>query len=249
MAVCTGVFLFAQPNEFIGDTSDLKEEEFFLEWAAIPCELVTNQPLTYFEYFEGTCGAPARGEAAYEGYPATVTDEIFPDKYVWGSAGTSLFLHADVWHLLGNLLFLFVFGRIVEDRLGMISYLAAYIIFGAAALAAHVAFNMDSVVPVIGASGAIAGLMGMFIVMWPKSNILTLAVYTVIPIPAWLLLGAWFGLQFVFSDDSGVAYAAHIGGFVAGVVLGLVLRSVRPPDEGEDDRSLGHDTVNPYTGR
>ena len=214
IAVCILVFVAWQPRD------PPAQQEFFLERAAIPCELTQGAPLTLGEAFTGDCERGVGGPGG---------TELFPEKNVWTAVGTSLFLHGDLWHLLGNMLFLWVFGRNVEDRVGPFWFLVTYLLFGSAAQLAHVAFNVDSTIPVIGASGAIAGIMGMYLVLWPRARILTLVGWIVIPVPAWLVLGAWIVLQFLTDPNSGVAYVAHIGGFFAGIAVGLVVRSVTPP--------------------
>lgn len=217
IAACTIAFFAWQPRQ------PLEEQAFFLERAAIPCELDQRHPLTEIQFVTGECDGLAAGTGAAE---------LFPEKSVWGSAVVSLFLHGDLWHLLGNMLFLWVFGRNVEDRLGAFWYLGVYLAFGIVAELTHVAFNLESTVPVIGASGAIAGIMGMYLVLWPHARVLTLLVWLVVAVPAWFVLGAWIVLQFATDPNSGIAYAAHIGGFAAGVLVGLVVRTASRPPHG-----------------
>ncbi|MGB6544143.1 MAG: rhomboid family intramembrane serine protease [Candidatus Acidiferrales bacterium] len=152
---------------------------------------------------------------------------------------TCMFLHAGWLHLLGNMLFLWVFGGSVEDRMGHIGYLVFYLVCGLGAGAVHTAFNWGSTVPTIGASGAISGVMGAYIVLFPRSRILTLVPLLIIfffwRIPAVLILGYWFVLQFLSglsaaggADQSGVAVWAHVGGFVIGALLTVMLGLRRP---------------------
>src|SRR6266566_710734 len=133
---------------------------------------------------------------------------------------TSMFLHGGWMHLLGNMLFLWVFGGSVEDALGHLQYLIFYFISGLGAAVVHTIFNWGSDVPTVGASGAISGVMGAFIVLFPRAQVATL-------IPAFLMLGYWFFLQ-IFSglvslgvggQQGGVAWWAHVGGFLLGAVL------------------------------
>jgi len=108
---------------------------------------------------------------------------------------------------------------------------------GAVATGAHVLYEPSSVVPVVGASGAIAGVMGMYLVLWPRAKILSLVpflFFVPLPIPAGLLLLVWFGMQFLTGDDSGIAWVAHVGGFVAGVGVGWMLKKVKPPPTREE---------------
>jgi membrane associated rhomboid family serine protease len=146
----------------------------------------------------------------------------------WLSLVTSQFLHADIWHLAFNMLFLWVFGNNVEDRLGRVRFLPFYLICGALAGLAQAVWDADSPVPLIGASGAISGILGAYLVLFPRVGIWTVVlplVFLPFRLPAWLWLGIYFALQFLFlgdmgaGDDGGVAYLAHIGGFVAGALL------------------------------
>lgn len=143
---------------------------------------------------------------------------------------TSMFLHGDLWHLGGNMLFLWIVGDNIEDELGSIPFAVFYVIAGFAAGWAQYAIDPSSRVPVIGASGAVAGVMGAYLLMFPKARvdvfIFIVVFFRIIPIPAWILLALWFGMQLfggfgVQSDGGGVAYWAHIGGFLAGLVLML----------------------------
>jgi membrane associated rhomboid family serine protease len=146
--------------------------------------------------------------------------------------GTSMFLHGGWMHLLGNMLFLWVFGRNLEDLIGGARYLAFYLICGLIAAVVHVIFNPFSRVPTIGASGAIAGVMGAYLIKFPRARIITLVpiffFITTMELPAAFLLLFWFGMQFLSGFGSigeadysggGVAWFAHIGGFLAGMLL------------------------------
>jgi len=154
---------------------------------------------------------------------------------------TSMFMHAGWLHILGNMLFLWVFGDNVEDALGHVRYLAFYLIVGLAAAATQIAFSMDSLVPGIGASGAIAGVMGAYLVMFPRARIavfMPLFFFLGAPyIPAAALIGIWFLMQLFTgvaslgqaAGDSGVAWWAHVGGFLAGLLLVSLFRAGRGP--------------------
>jgi membrane associated rhomboid family serine protease len=143
---------------------------------------------------------------------------------------TSMFLHGGWMHLLGNMLFLWVFGGAVEDALGHFQHLIFYFICGIGSAAAHLAFNWGSKIPTVGASGAISGIMGAFIILYPRSRVTTLIpalfLFFRIRIPAFLMLGYWFFIQFFsgvaslgMSDQGGVAWWAHVGGFLLGAIL------------------------------
>ena len=139
-----------------------------------------------------------------------------------------MFLHGGWLHLLGNMWSLYIFGDNVEDRLGPLRYLGFYLAAGLASGLFHMALNMNSQVPTIGASGAIAGVMGAYFILYPASKILTLIPIIFIPwfveIPAYVFLGIWFVLQFISAAGShgmstGIAWWAHVGGFIAGIIL------------------------------
>ena len=143
---------------------------------------------------------------------------------------TSVFMHGGFWHIAGNMLFLWIFGDNLEEDFGHIGFAAFYLASGIGAGLVHVFASPGSMVPTVGASGAIAGVMGGYLLMYPKAKVDVLFIFVVIfkifPIPAWIMLGLWFALQ-VFngagSDPSlgGVAYWAHAGGFIVGAVLTL----------------------------
>jgi membrane associated rhomboid family serine protease len=148
---------------------------------------------------------------------------------------TAMFMHAGLLHLGSNMLYLWIFGDNVEDRFGHIKFTIFYLLCGLAATFAQLAFSIGSNVPNLGASGAIAGVLGAYILLFPKGKVNVLMGRGVIPMPALVVIGLWFVLQ-LFSgigsiadtaDTGGVAYMAHIGGFVAGFVLTFLLRGSR----------------------
>lgn len=145
---------------------------------------------------------------------------------------TSMFMHGGLLHIAGNLWFLWIFGDNIEDHMGHFPYLIFYLICGVAAALTDIAIDPHSSVPTIGASGAIAGVMGAYILLYPKARVQTLVVlivfFTFWWLPAWVFLGYWFLIQFIFTSvtataarhqTGGVAFAAHVGGFVAGLTL------------------------------
>ena len=144
---------------------------------------------------------------------------------------TSMFMHAGWVHLGGNMLYLWIFGDNVEDRFGHIIFLIFYLLCGVAATFVQLAFSTGSNVPNLGASGAIAGVLGAYLLLFPKGKVNVLMGRGVIPMPALVVIGLWIVLQFFSgigsiantADTGGVAYMAHIGGFVAGFVLTLLL--------------------------
>jgi membrane associated rhomboid family serine protease len=136
-----------------------------------------------------------------------------------------MFLHGGFLHLAGNMLFLWVFGNNIEDRLGHLPFVAFYLVCGLAATLAHVAVQPGSTVPLVGASGAIAGVMGAYLVWFPNALVLSWVVpFFLVPVRAKWFLGIWFVLQFFTNPNAGVAWVAHVAGFVAGALAALVLR-------------------------
>lgn len=145
---------------------------------------------------------------------------------------TSMFLHGGWMHLAGNMLFLWIFGDNVEDEMGHVPFLGFYVLTGILAGLIHVVSAPLSPVPTVGASGAIAGVMGGYLLLFPKARvdilIVLIIIFRIFPIPAWVMLLIWFAMQFIGGaaanpQEGGVAYWAHAGGFVAGVILTLPL--------------------------
>jgi membrane associated rhomboid family serine protease len=154
-----------------------------------------------------------------------------------GALVTSMFLHGGWFHLLGNLWFLWIFGNNVEDALGRWRFLGFYLVVGVLAAAAHVASDPGSPAPMVGASGAISGVMGAYLVLFPGARVKTLlfllVYFTILDVPAWVYLLYWFGLQLAagaLAPGSGVAFWAHIGGFLVGAVALLPFRDRLRPD-------------------
>ena len=150
-----------------------------------------------------------------------------PETYL-----TSMFLHGSIMHIAGNMLFLWVFGDNLEDQMGHVGFLLFYLAGGLAAAFAQVAADPSSTVPMVGASGAIAAVMGGYLLMFPRARvdilIILIIIFRIIPVPAWIVLSAWFGFQLlqgatVPGEGGGVAYWAHAGGFAAGLVLTVPL--------------------------
>jgi len=165
---------------------------------------------------------------------------------VWLTLITSMFMHGGIAHIFGNMLFLFIFGDNIEDRLGHIRYLLFYLVCGIIAGLSHVfataAFASDAsslLVPSLGASGAISGVLGGYILLYPTNRVVVLLGWFATPMPAFLAIGLWFVFQLISglgvlgsgSQAGGVAYAAHIGGFIAGLILIKIFAlGRRPPD-------------------
>ncbi len=162
---------------------------------------------------------------------------VVPAYFSLVSVFTSMFVHGGLAHLAGNMLFLWIFGDNVEDRLGHGRFIAFYLMCGVAAALAQTALQPDSLVPMVGASGAIAGVMGAYLVLYPHSRVLMLFPFPVFlfELPAIVFLGMWFFVQFlngvnqlpVFEKDAisgGVAFWAHVAGFVAGLILVVFMK-------------------------
>ncbi|HVK39894.1 MAG TPA: rhomboid family intramembrane serine protease [Candidatus Kapabacteria bacterium] len=155
----------------------------------------------------------------------------------WLTLLSSMFIHGGFAHVIGNMAFLHVFGDNVEDALGHGRYLLFYLVTGMAAHAAHILLNPESGIPTVGASGAISGILGAYIVMFHMNRVRVWWGFFVTSLPAWAMIGLWAAQQFFATyasiayteqtEGGGVAYAAHAGGFIAGVVLALVLRGGR----------------------
>lgn len=147
----------------------------------------------------------------------------------WASVVTSMFLHGGFLHIIGNMLYLWIFGNNVEDSMGRVRFVVFYLLCGTAAAMAQSLANPASEIPMIGASGAIGGVLGAYLVLHPRANVRVLMwiiiFVTVINVPALIVLGVWFagqiwsGVSTPTSDEGGVAFWAHVGGFIAGVVL------------------------------
>lgn len=161
-----------------------------------------------------------------------VPAQIFSTPTEWLTVVTSMFLHGGLFHLISNMWALYIFGDNVEDRMGPTRFLVFYLLCGAAAAAVHVVMNPSSTIPTVGASGAISGVMGAYLVLFPYSRVITLIPFFFFPyffeVPALFFIGLWFGGQLVNAlltsalappDVGGVAWWAHVGGFVAGIVL------------------------------
>ena len=167
---------------------------------------------------------------------------LVPAAFSWMNVFTSMFLHGGFLHVAGNMLYLWIFGDNVEDRMGHGRFLVFYLLCGVAAALAQTITSPDSVVPMVGASGAIAGVMGAYFVLYPRSRIVTLIplffFFQVVEVPAIFFLGIWFLMQFISCVGSigtaigrntgGVAFWAHVAGFVAGITgVGLFRRAER----------------------
>jgi rhomboid family protein len=217
IAICTAVYLlFEQGLWELGDTGN----ERVFEYGAIPYE-VTHPG--------DECGVTATGAAACEGQ-ANVAGPA-PDQAPWWiTIFTSMFLHGSLLHLGGNMLFLWIFGNNIEDSMGRVRFVVFYLLGGLAALGLQIVTDPDSAIPTVGASGAIAAVLGAYALLYPRARVVTVIFivifFTVVQLPALVVLGFWFILQLLpaFSEPvgeggGGIAYFAHIGGFVFGLLV------------------------------
>ena len=198
------------------------DQENVVEYAEIPYE-ITN-PGKHCDLV----GEGAEGSVACEGQEG-VTGDADEQASTWLTLLTSMFMHGGFLHIAGNMLFLWIFGNNVEDSMGPVKFVVFYLLGGLAATGAQVAFDPDSTVPTLGASGAVAAVLGAYALLYPRARVVTLVFIiifiTVIELPAWLVLFGWALLQVLSAssqaglEGGGVAYWAHIGGFVFGLAL------------------------------
>jgi membrane associated rhomboid family serine protease len=205
------------------------QQAFFDHYAAIPHELLTDHQLTQVA----------------TGQPGPSPDTCYvtkPAYHKWPALSVlfSMFIHEGWLHLLGNMLFLVIFGNNIEDKFGKVPYLLFYLVSGYVAAYGFAFANQSSVEPLVGASGAIAGVLGAYLVIYPRAKVWSLVPFLFfIPLrlPAWLVLGGWFVLQWAYSagyaasGSGSVAYLAHVFGFLFGVLVGLVVRATSPPPQ------------------
>jgi membrane associated rhomboid family serine protease len=193
-------------------------------------------PLLLYTFFSGDASINLFANWIYDNF-AMVPAEIIEGKNLH-TLFTSLFLHADIFHIGGNMLYLYIFGDNIEDAFGHFRFLLFYFVCGLVADFAHILTITSSaglLIPTLGASGAISGVMGAYILLYPRSRIETLVltiVITVVSVPAVFFLGFWFILQLLYTwlgIGGNVAYGAHIGGFVAGMIVGLIVKRRRKP--------------------
>jgi len=213
IVINTFVYLFLQPKSGIDFSGNSLKQGALFHYGAIPYEL--THPGQHCDLNAGGCGK----SVSDGGIPTLLT--IF----------TSMFSHAGLLHLGGNMLFLWIFGNNVEDSMGPVRFLIFYLLGGIAALALQTAIDPSSTTPTLGASGAIAGVLGGYILIYPRARVLTLIFliifFTFIELPAYFFLFIWFAQQALFGaidltdpngGGGGVAYFAHVGGFAFGLL-------------------------------
>jgi membrane associated rhomboid family serine protease len=203
-------FFFQHGGITLGDPSNAQFEQNLVDYAYIPCELTNQTP----------CDVPQ----------GTASD--------WATVFSAMFMHGGLLHLGGNMLFLWIFGNNVEDSMGPVRFVIFYLLAGVAATGLQTAINPDSAVPNIGASGAIAGVLAGYLLLFPRARVVTvifiIIFFTIVELPAMIFLVIWFAQQALFGylgltdgsgDGGGVAYFAHIGGFVFGLAAIKVFAS------------------------
>ena len=213
------VYTFIAINLVVFIIQFLQGDKFTLSYAAVPYEIINNTDLV-----------GQRGGNLHMPGPSPI----------WLTLFTSMFMHNGFMHIAGNMLFLWVFGDNIEDNFGSIKFIIFYVLCGLIASFSHILIEPQSVIPTLGASGAIAGVLGAYLVMFPKNRVHSLLplfiIWTTVNLPAWVMIGLWFVLQFFSQIASitsntaqtrggGVAYMAHIGGFIAGAILVFLFRT------------------------
>jgi membrane associated rhomboid family serine protease len=197
----------------------LIDPSFTYGWSVVPYEITRNVDLTTTEIL-----VTPRGPLEIPQAPGPSPIQL--------TLLSSMFMHAGWMHLGGNMLYLWIFGDNVEHRFGALRFIGFYLVSGLVATAAQIATAPESLIPNLGASGAISGVMGAYLVLFPRNRVNAIFFFRMISVPAFVVLGMWIVLQ-LFSgagtlatagESGGVAYAAHVGGFVAGVVMGLISR-------------------------
>jgi membrane associated rhomboid family serine protease len=207
IAINVAVFVFLQ----------LPDEAFTYAWAAVPREITT--------------GTDIAQRVTIDGASFVLGDS--PDP-VYLTLLSSMYMHGGWLHLAGNMLFLWIFGDNVEHAMGHLPFLVFYLAAGLVASLAQILVSPDSLIPTLGASGAISGVLGAYLVLFPRNRVLVFLFRILIWVPAIVAIGMWAVFQFInglgqiaqTEQTGGVAYMAHVGGFVVGVVLGLLVRAV-----------------------
>ena len=198
-------------------------EKFTYAFSTVPQEIMTGVDIDRTVALEDPLGNPVRDES---GRPVGINLEPTPGS-VYLTLLISMFMHGGIMHLLGNMLFLWIFGDNIEDDIGHLRYAIFYLLCGVIASLAHVFMNTDSYIPSLGASGAISGVLGAYLLMHPRRRVTVFLFRFLTEVPGIVAVGLWFVFQIISSlgvlgsgaQVGGVAYAAHIGGFIAGVAL------------------------------
>ena len=212
MFAAIGVFLLIQPN------NQTELFNFFYQYSAIPCELVNFSPISEVQFYENNCFS-------------NQSQSIFPKKNLLLSIVFANFFHANFIHILGNLWSFWIFGNNVEDKLGKTRYTFFLIFIGIISISVHAFLNQDSLIPIVGASGIVSGLMGAYVFMFPNAKLLVLVPFGFIfptTIKAKFFMIFWFISQILISiSDQNISWEAHVGGFIFGYLLLRIFNNKR----------------------
>ena len=224
-------FLFQKGGLSLGSPDSQAFNQNLVDYAVFPYEV--THPGDHCEAVQG--GFACEGQQG-------VTGQAGPQPATWITLFTSMFMHGGLLHLGGNMLFLWIFGNNVEDAMGHVKFVIFYLLGGLAALALHIVTDLDSQTPTLGASGAIAAVLGAYALLFPRARVVTVIFivffFTILELPALLVLGGWFILQALSASmdaSGGVAYFAHIGGFIFGL-LAIRLFASKQRTESQNDR-------------
>ncbi len=196
-------------------------EEFTYGWSVVPLEIVSGRDLV------GTQTLNVEGETV------EIPHHTGPTP-IYLTIITAMFMHGGLMHLFGNMLYLWIFGDNIEHRFGAIPFLTFYLGTGIAATFAQIALDPGGIIPSLGASGAISGVLGAYLVLFPRNRVYALFFYFIVSIPAVVAIGLWIVFQFInglgavvaAQQTGGIAYGAHIGGFFAGMILAAIMRRI-----------------------
>jgi membrane associated rhomboid family serine protease len=225
--IIANILVFVFPQEFGAENN-----WFTAAFSVVPKEIVTGEDMEGFVAIVNPVTGQQVGQIRLEKTPISVYLTLL----------VSMFMHGGLAHILGNMLFLWIFGDNVEDYLGSLRYLCFYLLCGVLASLSHVAVTYatgaNPLIPCLGASGAISGVLGGYLILFPQKRVTVIMVRFLTQVPAWVAIGMWFVFQIIISfgaleadKGGGVAYGAHIGGFVAGLVLVKAFAVIgRPPE-------------------
>ena len=212
MFTTVGVFLLIQPK------NQIELFNFFYQYSAIPCELVNYSPISESQFYNNDCFN-------------NQSSSIFPEKNLLLSVISANFFHANFIHILGNLWSFWIFGNNVEDKLGKFRFIIFLICIGIISISVHTYLNQDSLIPIVGASGIVSGLMGAYVFMFPNARLLVLVPFGFLfptTIKAKFFMVFWFFSQILISiSDQNISWEAHVGGFVFGYLLLRIFNNKR----------------------
>ena len=212
MFATVGIFLLIQPK------NQIELFNFFYQYSAIPCELVNFSPISESQFYNNDCFN-------------NQSSSIFPEKNLLLSVISANFFHANFIHILGNLWSFWIFGNNVEDKLGKFRFIIFLIFIGIISISVHTYLNQDSLIPIVGASGIVSGLMGAYVFMFPNARLLVLVPFGFLfptTIKAKFFMVFWFLSQILISiSDQNISWEAHVGGFVFGYLLLRIFNNKR----------------------